>query len=335
MVNEKIKAMENVRWGMIGCGDVTEVKSGPAFTKVDHSRLLAVTGRSEERIRNYALRHGIPRHYSEPSRMLSDPDIDAVYIATPPSSHMQYTLMAAEAGKAVYVEKPMALNHGECLRMIAACRSAGVPLFTAYYRRSLPKFLKVKELLDRKAIGEVRLVSVHLLLRPRPADLRPEALPWHVLPEISGGGYMVDVGSHQLDLLDYLFGPIEAVAGRKANQAHWYPAEDIVCAHFCFSSGILGSAVWCFTLSDATPMDRIEIVGSSGKITYTTFDSSPIRLETGEETQDIELPWPQHVQQPHIESIVRELRGIGTCPSTGVSGARTTRIIDEILANGT
>jgi predicted dehydrogenase len=326
--------MKTIQWGMIGCGDVTEVKSGPAFDKIENSRLLAVTGRNEERIQNYAQRHGIPRHYAEAGRLLADPDIHAVYVATPPSSHMHYTLMAAQAGKAVYVEKPMALRHAECLRMIEACRIAGVPLFTAYYRRSLPKFQKIKELLDHNAIGEVRLVSIHLLLSPRPEDLRKEALPWRVLPEISGGGYMVDVGSHQLDLLDYFFGPIEAVVGRKANQAHWYPAEDIVCAHFRFASGVLGSAIWCFTLSETTPMDRMEIVGSSGKITYTTFDSSPIRLETREGTQELQLPWPQHVQQPHIETIVRELHGIGQCPSTGVTGARTTRIIDEILGIG-
>ena len=325
--------MNTVQWGMIGCGDVTEVKSGPAFNKIENSRLLAVTGRSEARVRSYAQQHGIPRPYAEAALLLADPDIHAVYIATPPSSHMHYTLMAAAAGKAVYVEKPMALNHDECLRMIQACQAASVPLFTAYYRRSLPKFLKIKELLDRQAIGEIRLVSVHLLLSPRPEDLRKEALPWRVLPEISGGGYMVDVGAHQLDLLDFLFGPIEAVAARTANQAHWYPAEDIVCAHFRFASGILGSAMWCFTLSQTTPMDRTEIVGSSGKITYTTFDSSPIRLETGEGMQEIELPWPQHVQQPHIDTIVRELRGIGKCPSTGISGARTTRVMDEILGS--
>ena len=330
---EKIKGMNTVRWGMIGCGNVTEVKSGPAFNKVENSQLLAVTGRSEERVRDYAARHGVPRWYPKAEQLLTDPDINAVYIATPPSSHLQYTLMTAEAGKAVYVEKPMALYYAECLRMIDACRTAGVPLFTAYYRRSLPKFLKVKELLEQGVIGEVRLVSVHLLWSPRPEDLRKEDLPWRVLPEISGGGYMVDVGSHQLDLLDFFFGPIESVCGRKGNQAGWYPAEDIVCAHFRFSSGVLGSAIWCFTLSNTTPMDRMEVVGSSGKITYTTFDSSPIRLETVEGTQDIELPWPQHVQQPHIGTIVNELCGIGTCPSTGISGARTTRIIDEILGS--
>jgi predicted dehydrogenase len=325
--------MKTIQWGMIGCGDVTEVKSGPAFNKVANSQLLDVTGRSEARVLSYAQRHGVPRPYAEINQLLADPDIHAVYVATPPSTHMHYTLMAAQAGKAVYVEKPMALNYTECLRMIDACQAEGVPLFTAYYRRSLPKFLKIKELLDQNAIGEVRLVSIHLLLPPRPEDLRKEALPWRVLPEISGGGYMVDVGSHQLDLLDFFFGPIEAVAGRKSNQARWYPAEDIVCAHFRFASGILGSAIWCFTLPNTTPMDRTEIVGSSGKITYTTFDSSPIRLETGEGMQELQLPWPQHVQQPHIETIVRELLGIGKCPSTGVTGARTTRIIDEVLGS--
>ncbi len=138
--------------------------------------------------------------------LLTDPDVNAVYVATPPSSHEEYVVRAAAAGKPVLVEKPMGRTHQECLRMIAACERARIPLYVAYYRRSLPAFLRVKALLDDGAVGELRCVSIRLLQPPSSADLDPGNLPWRVRPEISGGGYFVDLASHQFDFLDFLFG---------------------------------------------------------------------------------------------------------------------------------
>jgi len=195
--------MKTIRWGIIGCGDVTEVKSGPGLQKADHSKLVAVMRRSGELAKDYAHRHGVPRWYDNAEALINDPEIDAVYIATPPSSHKQYTLLSAQAGKPVYVEKPMALTYEECQSMIQACQDAGIPLYVAYYRRALDRFLKIKSLLDSKAIGEVRFVSM-ILYQPLPQDaLDPAALPWRVQPEIAGGGYFVDLASHMLDFLDY------------------------------------------------------------------------------------------------------------------------------------
>ena len=107
--------------------------------------------------------------------------------------------MAAQAGKPVYVEKPMALNFQECQEMVAACQSANVPLFVAYYRRGLARFLKVKELVDTQAIGDVRFVTTTFYSPPQPDELSPETLPWRVKPEIAGGGRFVDLASHLLD----------------------------------------------------------------------------------------------------------------------------------------
>ncbi|MDX5436908.1 MAG: Gfo/Idh/MocA family oxidoreductase, partial [Pontibacter sp.] len=139
--------MQKVRWGIIGCGDVTEVKSGPAFQKIENSELVAVMRRDSAKAQDYAARHGVPKWYDSAEALIHDPDVDAVYIATPPDSHAAYTLRVAAAGKSVYVEKPMALNYTQCQEMLAACNQANVPLFIAYYRRSQPLFLKVKELL--------------------------------------------------------------------------------------------------------------------------------------------------------------------------------------------
>lgn len=321
--------MGMIRWGMIGCGDVTEVKSGPGFQKADHSTLVAVMRRNGMLARDYAERHGVSRWYDDASKLINDPEVDAVYVATPPSSHKQYTLMAAAAGKPVYVEKPMALNFAECEEMIAACKTAGVPLFVAYYRRALPRFLKIKELVDSEAIGRVRFVSIALY---QPAsDLNAATPPpWRVVPAISGGGLFVDLASHTLDFLDYLFGPIAAVQGCAANQDGQYEAEDIVTGLFQFESGVQGTGVWCFTAAEKS--DRVRIVGSNGDISFSTFDDRPIVLKTAAGLSEFSVSNPPHIQQPLIQTVVDELRGVGVCPSNGETAARTSWVMDEMLS---
>ena len=321
-------ATRTIRWGMIGCGDVTEVKSGPGFQKARGSALVACMRRDAAKAEDYARRHGVPRFYDDAARLIADPEVDAVYVATPPASHRQYTLMAAEAGKPVYVEKPMATRHGECQEMIAACQRAGVPLFVAFYRRALPRFVKVKELIDGGAIGEPRLVTT--TLRQPPADLDARALPWRVVPEIAGAGLFFDLASHTLDLLDHLLGPVASARGAAANQARLYPAEDIVTAELRFASGALGVGSWCFTAADR--LDRTEIVGSRGTLSFATFDDVPIVLTTAGASESWSVPHPAHVQQPLIQTIVDALTGQGTCPSTGTSGARTAWVMDEVLS---
>ncbi len=309
--------MRTIRWGMIGCGDVTEVKSGPGFQKATHSSLVAVMRRNGELARDYAERHGVSQWYNEAAKLIDDPNVDAVYIATPPSSHKQYTLMSAAAGKPVYVEKPMALNFVE---------------FVGYYRRALPRFLKIKQLIDSGAIGEARLVSVALY---QPADLeglKSKSLPWRVVPELSGGGLFVDLGSHILDFLDYVFGPIISVKGFASNQAGQYSAEDIVTGTFQFESGVHGVGSWCFTA--ANRCDATKIVGSAGEISFSTFDARPIMLATAAGVSEFRVEYPQHIEQPLIQSVVDELNGNGKCPSTGESAARTSWVMDQMLGHG-
>ncbi len=316
--------MQTVRWGIIGCGDVTEVKSGPAFAKAAGSSLVAVMRRDGARAADYARRHGVARWYDDADALVSDPEVDAVYVATPPAAHKEHVLRAARAGKPVYVEKPMAVDLGECEAMMAACRAAGVPLFTAYYRRALPRFLKVRALLDAGEIGDVRAVRVAL---ERPAALGVDT--WRVDPAIAGGGHFVDLASHTLDLLDYLLGPITRVRGEADNQAGRYVAEDIVCGEWSFASGARGVGQWCFSGGGA--LDRVEIIGTMGRLTFATFDDAPVVLERDETTTPFTIAHPPHVQQPLIQTIVDELRGEGHCPSTGESGARTTAVMDQLL----
>ena len=323
--------MEKVRWGIIGCGAVTEVKSGPALNKIEDSQLVAVMRRDADKAKDYARRHNVPKWYDDADALINDLDVNAVYIATPPSSHAEYTIKAAQAHKPVYVEKPMAMNYPQCIDMINACEQAQVPLFVAYYRRCLPDFLKVRELVQSGAVGEPRFLTI-ALYHPHKDDLQPGKLPWRVLPEVAGGGYFVDLASHQLDFLDYTFGPIVSVAGTAANQARLYPAEDIVAAQLTFASGLLATGVWCFTVPPNCRIDRTEIIGSKGKITFASFDAAPVTLETDKGIEHFSIPRPQHVQQPLLQTVVDELLGRGTCPSFGISGARTTWVMDRILA---
>jgi predicted dehydrogenase len=322
---------QTIRWGMIGAGDVTEVKSGPALYKAKNSQLVAVMRRSGTLAQDYARRHGVPRWYDNVDELINDPEVDAVYIATPPHVHKAYTLKAAQAGKPVYVEKPMALNFQECQDMIQACQAAGVSLWVAYYRRALPRFHKIKALVHDGAIGEVQAVTT-TLYRPPSADEMNAANPaWRVVPEIAGGGIFVDVGVHMLDFLDDLLGPVRSVTGFAANLGGHYAAEDQVSASLVFESGVVGSGLWSFTSGQRT--DSTTLIGTRGTIQYATFNESPLVLTTDAGTQAFTIENPRHIQQPLIQSIVDELNGQGQCPSTGVSAARTTWVTDQLLAD--
>ena len=224
--------MKSIKWGFIGCGEVVEKKSGPAFSMVEDSEVVAVMSRTEQRAKKYAEEHGIKKWYTDASQLINDPNVNAVYIATPPSSHPTYAIMAMNAGKPVYIEKPLAASYDDCARINRVSRETGVPCFVAYYRRYMPYFLKVKELLDSGVIGEVQNVQIRYSCPPRKEDLNEETLPWRVIPEIAGGGYFYDMAAHQFDLIQELFGVITHARGYSANRGHLYRAEDTVSACF-------------------------------------------------------------------------------------------------------
>lgn len=323
--------MNTIRWGIIGCGNVTEVKSGPGFQLADGSQLVAVMRRDGALARDYAERHGVPRWYDDANALIHDPEVDAVYIATPPLTHADYTIRTAQAGKPVYVEKPMARNAVECRRMIDACQAAGVPLFVAYYRRALPRFLKVKELLEAGAIGEPRFVSMTQYYAPGEYD--PANLPWRVQPDIAGAGLFLDLAAHTLDIFDFLLGPVAEAKGMAINQAGLYLAEDCVAASLAFAGGALGVGLWCFTAYNEEAVDTNEIVGSQGKLRFSTFGTEPIELATAEGVTLHPAPTPVHIQQPLIQTIVNALNGGPSCPSTGDTAIRTSEVMDAILSD--
>ena len=215
-----------IKWGFIGCGEVTEKKSGPAFSLIEGSEVVAVMGRRPDKTRDYAERHNIKRWYTDAQRLVDDPEVNAVYIATPPSTHATYAIMAMKAGKAVYVEKPMASNYEDCCRINRIAETSGVPCFVAYYRRYLPYFQKVKSLVAEGAVGNVVNVQIRFAVPPRDLDYNRSNLPWRVQADIAGGGYFYDLAPHQIDLLQEMFGPILEAKGYVANRGGLYGQYD-------------------------------------------------------------------------------------------------------------
>jgi predicted dehydrogenase len=316
------------RWGIIGCGDVTEVKSGPGFQKADRSELIAVMRRDLAKAQDYARRHGVPRAYDRAEALIDDPDVDAVYIATPPSSHYDLALAVATAGKPCVVEKPMAMNHGECLRMNGVFAERGVPLWVAYYRRALPRFLIVRDLLTANAIGRVTSVRVEVT-KPLATSERSN---WRFDPAVAGAGLLFDLGSHCVDLLDFFLGPITTVAGFPINTAGAYAAEDVTAAAFTFGNQAVGTGIWNFNA--ASEVDTMTFTGSDGVLETPIFSDTDVIVTLGQERQVHAVRYPPHVHQPLIQTIVDELAGVGRCPSTGESGARASWVLDQCLAGG-
>lgn len=302
-----------VRWGIIGCGDVTEIKSGPALQKARGSELVAVMRRDRARAENYAQRHGVPRAYNRAADLIADPGVDVVYVATPPSSHLDLALAVAAAGKPCLVEKPMAMHHGECLQMIEAFAARGVPLWVAYYRRALPRFLDVRQ---RLAAGEIgTLTSVHVRITDRLAagdTLRN----WRFDPAVAGAGLFLDLASHCFDLLDFLVGPIADATGFPLNSGGAYRAEDVTATAFAFQRPVTGTGIFNFNAD--VKSDAITFTGTSGTLATPVFSDDPPRN-------------PPHVHQPLVQTIVDELEGRGRCESTGESGARASWVMDRCL----
>lgn len=318
--------MDVVRWGIIGCGDVTEIKSGPALQKAAGSSLVAVMRRDRDKAVDYARRHGVPRVHTSADALISDPEVDAIYVATPPSSHCELALRVAAAHKPCLVEKPLAVTYDECIRMVTAFRSAGVPLWTAYYRRALPRFLAIRQILAERTIGQITSVRVEITDR---LTTGLEAQAWRFDPRIAGAGLFLDLASHCLDLLDFLLGPIVEVAGIAVNTGGAYNAEDLTAAVFRLGSHIVGTGVWNFNASGKR--DLMVISGTEGVVVSPVFADDDVVVEKEDGRTVHHLRNPAHVHQPLVQAIVDELRGCGRCESTGESGARASWVMDRCL----
>lgn len=323
-----------VNWGIIGVGDVTEVKSGPALYKTEHSTVVAVMRRDAKKAADYARRHGIGKWYSDASELIEDANVNAVYIATPPNSHARYATAAMRAGKPVYVEKPMARTHAECEQMLQVSRETGMPLWVAYYRRALPAFLEAKRLIEAGEIGQPLSVRVTLQWPARERRLPREEMNWRVFPEVAGAGHFFDLASHQFDYLDFVLGEVTEVQGIAANLAGLYPAEDTVAAAWQHASGVIGAGSWSFTADAGPEQDSIEITGDKGAIQLSCFEEpDSLVLQSNTRTDELKFVNPGNISRNLVQQVVDELRGVGHCVSTGASAARTNHVLEQIIRN--
>ena len=324
--------MKEIRWGFIGCGEVTEVKSGPAFGEIEGSSVIAVMSRTADKARSYAERHHIPRWYTDAQALIDDPQVNAVYIATPPSSHAAYAIMSMRAGKPVYIEKPLAASYEDCARVNHVSQETHVPCFVAYYRRYLPYFQKIKELIEQQRIGRVQNIHIRLATPPHKEDFLDEAYqPWRIKENIAGGGYFYDLAPHQFDLLQDIFGIITHATGYSSNRGGLYKAEDTIGACFMFDNGIVGSGSWCFVAQEAAKEDRIELIGDKGLICFSVFQNEPIRLHLPNGVEEYDIKHPLHVQEPIIRAVVETLQGKRDTQCTSISATPTNWVLDKIL----
>lgn len=321
--------MQIVKWGIIGCGNVTELKSGPAFNKVSNSSLVAVMRRDAAKAEDYAARHNVPRWYSDASRLINDPEVNAIYIATPPSSHEEYALAAIAAGKPIYVEKPMSVNARAAVKMMEAAQEKNIKMSVAHYRREQPLFKKIKSLVDEKIIGDVRAVNLVCYKKMLGKNsLEDPKVAWRVNPLLSGGGLFHDLAPHQLDLMLFFFGAIDKAAGMASNQSQSYDADDTVTGTLLFQSGAVFNGTWCFSVSENQEKDWCEIIGTKGSIGFPVFDHQKLTLTTDEKTEEISFEKLMHVQQPMIQQVVNFFLGESYNPCTPRVAVAVMRLID-------
>lgn len=323
--------MNKIMWGMIGTGAVTEVKSGPALYKATNSKLIAVTGINEEQVKDYAKRHNVENVFLNPEELISSDLINTIYIATPPKFHKYYALKCIEAKKNIYIEKPIALSFQECLEIQKSAEKNKVKVFTAFYRRGMEKFKKIKELVDTKQIGEIRYVDITLNQEVTEDIKCGKELPWRLKKEISGGGIFLDMGIHTIDILDYILSPIKEVKSFVKNQGKYYDVEDIVTVIMEFDNGILGVGKWCFSTFEWE--DKITIFGSKGKIEFSCFNNEAVEMTLENEIKRYEFNNINHIQQPYIQEVVDELLGKGVHSGSIQSSMRAQKLSDKILEN--
>ena len=319
-----------IRWGILGCGDVTEIKSGPAFQKTEGFKIEAVMRRNAAKAADYAKRHGINKYYTDADDLINDPEIDAVYIATPPDTHKYYGLKVALAGKICCIEKPMSPSYQDSLAIYESFKEKSVPLFVSYYRRSLPRFLQIKKWIDSKCIGEVRHIRWHLSKPTTKQDLS-DNYNWRTDVKIATAGYFDDLASHGLDLFVFLLGNIKEASGVSLNQQGLYSAKDAVSASWLHESGITGSGSWNF--GSSIREDIVEIYGSKGKIIFSVFQDIPVVLTNDEGETKLTIEHPENIQLYHVQKMHESLTSNSVHPSDGNTATHTSWVMDKITGN--
>lgn len=318
-----------VRWGLVGCGDIAEKRVAAALASAKGSALVAVARRRADLAAEFAARHGAKRWHADWRDLLEDDDVDAVYIATPVNLHVEQAVAAAEAGKHVLCEKPMALSPAECERMLAAARSHGVRLGVAYYRHHYPIVARMRELIASGEIGRPVLAIVQAFEMFDPAPGHPRA--WLLKQDQAGGGPMFDFGCHRIEVLLDLLGPVATVRGFPVNvRFDNREVEDTCTAQLGFASGAQATLVVSHAALE--PRDSLEIFGTTGSVHVDVLNGGSVRIVAERGARDEQHRPHPNLHQPLIEDFVDAIRNGREPAVTGEIGLAVARIVDAIYA---
>lgn len=318
--------MNKVRWGLIGCGDIAQKRVAPALRDLPELDFVAVSRARAELAAAFAQQFGAQKWYADWRALLSDSEIEAVYIATPVHLHAEQTIAAAEAGKHVLCEKPMALNVAECDRMIAACAANGVKLGVAYYRHFYPVVARVKALLAAGAIGQPILANINAF---EWNDMQSDnARYWFLTKAKSGGGPMMDFGCHRIEVLMNIFGRINRVQAFTDNLLFDREVEDTSAAFFKFDNGV--RATLTVTHAAFESQDTLTIFGSSGSLHISKLNQGDLRIVTADGEQLEAHPPHANIQLPSILDLTTAIQEDRAPEVDGAIGREVARIEEEI-----
>lgn len=319
---------KQINWAIIGCGDVTEIKSGPGLYKLDNSNLVGVYNRTFSKSKDYAMRHGVKKIYKTSKELFTDNDVDVVYIATPPNTHFEYAIKTLNVGKIPYIEKPMVTNLQDAIAIQTLAKQKNITPYVAFYRRGLEKFIKIKEIIDSGVIGNIRIVNVTQLMQIDKLEISRKTRPWRVIPEISGGGKFLDVGTHVLDCLIWFLGEFESFSGIVENIGGYYETDDTVLTTFKFKNGVIGTGNWCFVADKH--LSEVQIIGDRGNITYDGLSIKNFNLTVDNKTTEYKFEEPEHISMPYQNSINNELLGISKSNASFTDAINLVKMCDLI-----
>jgi len=312
-----------IRWGILGCGDVARRRVAAAIQQNSNSVLQAVCRRDQQQLQQFCDDFQVPDSYTDSQQLLEAPNIDALYIATPVYLHEPQTVLAAQQGKHVLVEKPMAMSVRECESMMETCRQNQVKLGVAYYRRFYPAVARMAEILSTGELGHLLSVTA---VTATPFNFQPgEDGYWRVLQDQGGGGALMDIGSHRIDLFQHLLGPISEVSGFTSTLAADYEADNCTTLTMRFTSGVHG-VLQCYFGAAIDP-DEFTLIGTNGRLTVTPLNEGRLVVELAEGRREELLPPSNNFNDPLIDDFVAAIAEDREPLISGSAGCGTNQVI--------
>ena len=311
--------MRMIRWGLLGCGDIAKKRVASAIADDPISELVAAYRRDVNALSEFCASFGGAEPCESAAQLIARDDIHAIYIATPVHLHCEQTIAAAEAGKHVLVEKPMALDPDQCQRMIDACQQNDVTLGVAYYRRFYPAVEKIQQLLASGTLGR----PLSILATTGNTNRFPQD-DWRVVKDLGGGGPLMDIGSHRLDLFLQLVGNVRSVQS-VCSQSPDYESEDVAALLLEFESGCHG-VLQCYFGTANTP-DRLEVIGTDGRVTVDALNSGEMKIVIGKDQELVSLPPEPNFHAPLIRDFANAIAEKSSPKVTGEIGKQTNDVI--------